>query len=163
MGKVSDRRPASTGPGSPAPSPEIVKLIGRVASFPRGLAFMDTGALECAAITFGVHPEVVLEARGYLATPASRAWFLEEVRRRQSPDLEPWHAPRPYAPSATPGPRTAAALVRAAEKHQYGVSFLLESPPETVAVVFHVHPQMVFRARALFARWSARRGTERSS
>jgi hypothetical protein len=139
------------------------ELIRRVGCFPRGLAFLDTGSLECVAITFGVHPDLVLEARSYLAAPAHRAWLLDQVKSHQSAEPKPWHAPRPYSASATPGPRTAAALIRAADQHQYGVSFLLESPPETVAIVFHVHPQMVFRARALFARWRARGGTKPSS
>jgi hypothetical protein len=130
------------------------ELIRRVASVPRGLAFLDVGQLECVAITFEVHPDVVEEARAYLATPAQRAALLAEVRHLQAEHPEPWHPDRPPVP--VPGPRTAAALVRAAEHHEYGVRFLLESPPETVAVTFQVHPNLVFRARELFTRWRAR-------
>jgi hypothetical protein len=130
------------------------ELIRRVASVPRGLAFLDVGQLECVAITFDVHPDVVLEARAFLATPERRAALLADVRSLQAEHPEPWHHPRP--PEPVHGPRTAAALVRAAEHHEYGVRFLLESPPETVAVIFHVHPNVVFRARKLFARWRAR-------
>ena len=163
MGKVSNRKADLTGPGEPSPSPEVNELIRRLASFPRGVAFLDTGALECVAIVFGVCPDVILEVRGYLASHPTREWFLDQVRQAHSDHPEPWHAPRPQLGSLTPGPRTAAALARAADTHEYGISFLLESPPETVAVVFHVHPQLVLRARAVFTRWSARKRSKPNS
>ena len=153
MGKVSARRDAGE-PDTGSPSPAMLELVRRVASVRRGLAFLDVGSLECVAITFDVHPKVVSEAREHLATPAHRASLLAYVRRLQAAHPEPWHHPRPPMPA--PSPRTAAALVRAAEHHEYGVRFLLESPPETVAVTLHAHPNLVFRARALVARWRAR-------
>lgn len=156
MGRVSDRK-EHAGSEEFVASAAMQELISRLASFPRGVAFLDTGELECVAITFGVCPDLVLQAREYLASPARRAWFLEHVRLANRASPEPWHPPRPQPGAPAPGPRTLAGLVRAADQHRYGLSFLLESPPETVAVVFCVHPQRVLRARALYARWKARR------
>jgi hypothetical protein len=117
MGKVSDREVDLAGFEPPPLSPEMRQLIERIATFPRGVAFLDTGALECVAITFGVCPDVISQARAYLASAPTRAWFLDQVRRAQSADPKPWHAPRPQLASLPPAPRTAAALVRAAENH----------------------------------------------
>lgn len=160
MGKVSADRGVGE-PGAGSPSPAMRELIRRVASVRRGLAFLDVGMLECVAITFDVHPDVVLEARQHLAIPAQRASLLEEVRRQQAEHPAPWH--HPYPPMPAPAPRSAAALVRAAENHEYGLPFLMESPPETVAVTLHVHPNLVFRARALVARWRARQEPDTGS
>ncbi len=159
MGKVFDHEKELAGSKEPALSPEMCDLIRRLSSFPHGLEFLDSATLECAAITFGVCPDVISRAREYLASSSHRTWFLDRVRRAQRQPPVPWHAPRPQRAALPPGPRTLAALVRTAHAHPYGLSFLLESPPETVAVVFHVHPQRVLRARVLFARWSATYGS----
>jgi hypothetical protein len=45
--------------------------------------------------------------------------------------------------------KSPAELIDEAGDHPLGLDFLLQAPPETVAVTFQVHPFVVFRARVL--------------
>jgi hypothetical protein len=40
-------------------------------------------------------------------------------------------------------------LIAEARASHFGIRFLLQAPPETVAITFGVHPFLVFRARGL--------------
>jgi len=58
------------------------------------------------------------------------------------------------APTATPSPsrpRDPQDLIREAERGHHGLDFLRAAHPETVAITFAVHPELVHRARELLA------------
>lgn len=143
--------------------PELRDLIDRVAAHPHGLGFLNQAYLDSVAVTLGVHPFVVEAAREYLATPEGRAVMIEEVRRsreRVSPaegpvsdeQARPASTPSPMGGSEVSKEETSGGpeeLITKARGHQLGVRFLLEAPPETVAVNFGVHPFVVFRARGI--------------
>ena len=136
-------------------SPEVRELIPRIAAHPRGLDFLGRGDLECVAITFRARPEVILEVRRILTSPAEQKWLLEAVRRSQEQTERARtsrHARSREAMVAPHPPRCTRELIRAAQSHELGFSFLMDAPPETVAVVFHVHPGLVFRAREVVSR-----------
>ena len=63
---MSDPRESSAGwPGAYRPSSEeIVSLITRAEAHPLGRSFLADGALDAVAATFGVHANVVENARG---------------------------------------------------------------------------------------------------
>jgi hypothetical protein len=130
---------------------ELTDLIDRVAEHPHGLGFLHQAYLDSVAVTLGVHPFVVEAARAYLETPTGRATMITRVREARERASE-----RPRSRSSSAGVVTSAVetkspeeLIDEARKHPLGVEFLLHAPPETVAVTFHVHPFVVFRARVL--------------
>jgi len=139
---------------SRSPDPQDLReLIRRVAAHHRGLAFLHQGDVESVALTLHVHPFLVVKARALLDDPDARARLIDAVRlARQELDRTP-PAPEPPAPAAPAPPCCARDLIRAAEHHPYGTSFLIHGYPESVAVVFHVHPDLVFRARDILVRW----------
>jgi len=137
-------------------SPGMRDLVLHLARHHRGLALLHLADLECTAVTLGVDALTVVEARDALETPEGRAQLIAAVRQAR---LE--LASNPGVPAA-PGsevhqrpPRTARELVRAAAEHVYGLGFLSEGNLESVAVIFHVHPNLVLRARALLERHAA--------
>jgi hypothetical protein len=142
------------------PLPEVVDFTGmedlilQLARHHRGLAVLHLADLECAAVTLGIDARVVERARQVLATPDGRAQLIAAVRCAHD---EIHAAPCRNAPELPCPPRTASALVRAATRHPLGLDFLRRGYLESVAVVFHVHPNRVLRARALLERCDVRR------
>jgi len=139
------------------------ELIRRVAAHPRGLAWLHRGNLEAVSVSLGLHPYIVDRARALLDTADGRAWLIAEAGRirrqleREAPQRCLCAAPVPKPP------HTAAELVRAAGAHPLGVSFLLDGYPEAVAIIFHVHPELVLRARRVFERRERRNVSDRPS
>lgn len=133
----------------------LQELLERVVEHPVGFQILYRGHLESVAAFFGVHPSVLEAARAMLETPERRALFTEALvraRRNRSatPRVEPAQDGR--VPPAAP-PRTAEDLIRDAVADAAGRDFLFHAPPETVAVLFEVHPFVVLEAReALVAR-----------
>ena len=137
-------------------SPGMRDLVLQLARHHRGLALLHLADLECTAVTLGVDALTVAEARDALETPEGRAQLIAAVRKaRLEADAGSGAAPGPTAPP--PPPRTARELVRAAAEHLYGLGFLSEGNLESVAIVFHVHPNLVLRARRLLERHAALR------
>ena len=133
---------------------ELEDLIDRIAAHPHGLGFLHRAYLDSVAVTLGVHPFVVEAARAYLETPRGRAAMIAQVReakQRTSGETNSCCSPAGGVSSAveTKSPET---LVEEAREHSLGIDFLLNAPPETVAVTFQVHPFVVFRARGLLAK-----------
>ena len=140
------------------PDPEEMReLVRCVAAHAHDLGFLHLGDLEAVAVGLHIHPFVVAAAKERLEDPVERARFLEEVRQARR-ELEcvapPCPAPRPARSSAPPA--CACELIRAAAQHPYGTAFLVHGYPEAVAVVFGVHPALVFRARDIWERWQRR-------
>jgi len=104
-------------------------------------------------VTLHVDPFLVVAARDALATPDGRAGLIEAVQecRRHYHGHPPGIPCPPAHPEARALPRalTAGELIEAARDHPLGEAFLREGHPEAVAVTFHVHPNVVFRARRL--------------
>jgi hypothetical protein len=76
-------------------TPELALLIERSAEIRRGLAFVNRAPVESVAVTLGVHPFTVDQARDRLASPALRPSIL----RAYSVALE---RRRPQATAARP-------------------------------------------------------------
>jgi len=133
-------------------------LIVRVAGYHRGLAFLHLGDPEFVAVQLGVRPFVVVEAKEHLQTAEGRERMLKKVREARDKHPEPLKCPPawPVVPACPESPHSARELIRAAENHAEGLAFLTDGSPESVAVTFHVHPDLVFRARELLKRWKAR-------
>ena len=138
-------------------SVEMEELISRLAATPRGLAFLHLGDPEWVATQLGVHPFVVVEAKECLETPDGRKRLIEKVRQARA--AEGGRRPSPLEKLVVPArptpPHRAGELIRAAEQHENGLTFLVEASPEVVAVTFQVHPDLVFRARDVLKRWKA--------
>jgi hypothetical protein len=139
------------------PRPDLRDLIERVAAFEHGLGFLHRADLDCVAVTLGIHPFVVAEARRLLEIPGERARLIEEVRRARAAlrALDP----APVAPTRAQGspPRpNVRRLIRAARSHPLGLEFLQQAPFETVAVTLRVHPFLVLQARTLLDRRRSR-------
>lgn len=140
-------------------TPGMRDLVVQLARHRRGLAFLHLADLECAAVTLGVDARLVARAREALATPDGRADLIAAVRRaRAEADLAGPSTTPAAAPVEPRPPRSARELVRSAAEHSLGLEFLRDGFLESVAVIFHVHPKLVLRARALLERWEARRG-----
>ncbi len=149
---------------------ELRDLIARVAVHPHGLGFLHQGYLDNVAVTLGVHPFAIEAAREYMATPEGRAVLIDEVRRARERVTAaevsaggPPIAPHP-AGSASAGTDSGKAmgpedLITEARHHPLGLRFLIDAPPETVAVTFGVHPFIVFRARGLLSSHDPRGAT----
>jgi hypothetical protein len=138
---------------------------------------MHSAYLDGVAVTLGTHPFVVEAARELLETPPGRAMMIEEVRRarerlrrtglapgeeRGTVDADVSTHPAEGDESLSRGGRTtqtipgppvppkdAEELIAEARASPFGIRFLLQAPPETVAITFGVHPFLVFRARGL--------------
>jgi len=131
-------------------SPEMRELITKLATWPHGLGFLHLADAESVAATLHVHPFTVVAAREALETPEGRTRLIEEVRRER--------ARLAAIPAAAAPPRkdrvppfhpieTEDELLNTARTHPLGFSFFRDGDPEAVAVVFGVHPDLVFRAR----------------
>ena len=146
----------SPAPYVPDPQ-EMRELVRCVAARAHDLGFLHLGDLEAVAVGLHIHPFVVAAAKERLEDPVERARFLEEVRQARR-ELEQAAPPCPAPPkTASPAPPVCACdLIRAAAGHPYGTAFLVDGYPEAVAVVFGVHPGLVFRARDIWARWQRR-------
>jgi hypothetical protein len=134
------------------------ELITKLATWPHGLGFLHLADAEAVAATLHVHAFTVVAAREALETPEGRAWLIEAVRRERA------RLAKIPGPGAAPGEGKALPcrplgtedeLIEAARKHPLGVSFFQHGDPEAVAVIFGVHPDLVFRARRRAAASSA--------
>ena len=148
-------------------SPQLRELCSRVAAHPLGLGFLHRAALECVSVTLQVHPRLVVRARELLETEAGRAQIIEEVRLAKTRlDSQGDAGQEPPVPARVEDPPDGPEeLIEAAKRHPLGLPFLLQASFETVAITFHVHPGVVFRARELLTRNEAShdsrpRGTE---
>jgi hypothetical protein len=83
--------------------------------------------------------------------------MLEKVREARGKHPHPLKCPPvwPVVPAYPESAHSARELITAAENHPGGLGFLTDASPEYVAVTFHVHPDLVFRARELIRRWKA--------
>ncbi len=133
-------------------TPELALLIERSAEFSQikgpGLAFVERAPVESVAVTLGVHPMTVDRARDCMGVPKMREsivrhFELAAERHRTSP-------PPPPDPVVAETPRSD--LLRDAERHPYGLEFLLRAPIDAVAISFGVHPEEVMAARAKLSR-----------
>jgi hypothetical protein len=97
------------------------------------------------AVLLGIEPLTVERVRAALEDPATRdeaaSAFARAsaVRRAASPPAAPPRA----------APRDPAALLLAARGREDGLALLLSAAPETAALAFGVHPELVHRAREL--------------
>jgi len=134
-------------------SPEMARLVTKVASWPHGLGFLSRGDLECVAVSLGLHPFVVAEAREALRDEAGRARLIREVRlereRLKAGGSEETEEETPPAARGQEKICEAEELIRVAWNHELGSEFLINAPVETVAVTFEVHPRTVLRAREI--------------
>lgn len=129
-------------------SPEMRELITKLAAWPHGLGFLHLADAECVAATLHVHPFTVVAAREALETPEGRARLIEEVRRERGRLAAVPAADAPPRPCRVPPPiQTEDELLNIARTHPLGFAFFQDGDPEAVAVVFGVHPDLVFRAR----------------
>lgn len=140
-------------------SPELRELIGRVAEYPHGLGFLNQADLETVAVTLEVHPFVVAEARRLLATREGRAAVIAEVGRQRA--AGPPSETTARAPATPARPMGVKELLRRAQGHPLGLSFVTGAPFETVAVTFRAHPFVVLQARTLLERREERKGNRR--
>lgn len=126
---------------------EVHDAVERSAALRRGLALLHRAPPEVVAAAIGVHTRAVEEARNRLGRPHERRdliqVFARALERRR---VEP--------PAAAPPPfrrRDPDDLILEAQRHERGLDFLRRAPPETVAITFTVHPDLVHRARELLA------------
>ena len=144
-------------------SSEMQRLVDKVAAWPHGLGFLHQGDLECIAVSLGVHPFVVAEARADLDSEEGRARLIREVRiareKRTADGLSEEDAPLP-CPEAPRKISDVEELIRAVSSHELGPRFLMNAPVETIAVTFEVHPRTVLRAREILERTGRQAGGE---
>ncbi len=133
-------------------SPEMQRLVEKVANWPHGLGFLHQGDLECIAVSLGLHPFVVARARADLETKEGRARLIREVRlareKRKTDGLADEEPPLP-CPENLARISDVEELIRAVSIHELGPRFLTNAPVETIAVTFEVHPRTVLRAREI--------------
>ena len=132
----------------PRPVPhEFSGILERLAAWPDGVQFFCRGQLECVAIAFGVPPATVEAARAFLETEQGRRAF-EELQRtpRSRPAAAPLRSTRARLPYR---PRSARELIDRAERLPSGVRTIIETPLETVAILFDVSPFIVLEAREI--------------
>ena len=131
-------------------SAEMEVLLDHLALRPDGWEFLSRAPLESAAVMLEVPPAVIEEARSWLESVEGRArltWALLDIRRkhREIAARDPGgRAPRPAPRSMDP--RT---LLAELEAFPAGPDFVRRGPPESLAVLFGVHPEVVFAARKL--------------
>ena len=133
----------------PFPSP-LRALLQRVVEHPLGFQLLYRGHLESVAALFAVPPRTIEEAREWIVDPARREVFTAElVAARQfhheHPEVDHIHGRGPAPP--VPPPRTVDDLLGDVEALPDGAEFLFQAPPETIAVLFAVHPFVVHEAR----------------
>ena len=129
-------------------SPEVVALLSRAATYPRGVRLLYAGQLESVAVLFDARPALVDQVRGWISDTSTRPQIAEAlIRARQ--DAPPASRPAPCAPRSPP---TAEEILGAVSDIPDGDEFLRQAPLETLAVLFQVHPRVVERARALLDR-----------
>jgi hypothetical protein len=138
-------RDRATGPMLPIP-PDVRDAVERSAAIRRGLAILHRSPPEVVAAMIGVHVRAVEAARERLEEPQERH-RLRQLFARSLERREP-AAPPPAAPPARRDPLE---LIAEAERREGGLDFLIRAHPETVAIAFAVHPELVHRARALLA------------
>lgn len=133
-------------------SPEMQRLVDKVAAWPFGLGFLHQGDLECIAISLGIHPFVVAEARAELEKEEGRGRLIREIRlareKRKAEGLVEEETPLP-CPETPVKICDGEELIRAVSSHELGPRFLTNAPVETIAVTFEVHPRTVLRAREI--------------
>jgi hypothetical protein len=134
---------------SPFPS-RLRALLKRVVEHPMGFQLLYQGHLESVAALFAVPPRAIEEAREWIVEPARRGVFAAELvaARRfhgEHPEIDHIHG-RGSAPRVPPQ-RTADDLLHDVDALPDGAEFLLRAPPETIAVLFAVHPFVVHEAR----------------
>ena len=130
---------------------EIRELFHRVAAYPGGLRLLLRGYLESIAVLFGVHPSIIESAREALHSPATRAAAiaaLQEASSTVTAGASPSSASS-FAIDETPQYRNAEELARELGGHPAGADLLFHAPVETIAVLFAVHPNIVFEARRI--------------
>lgn len=125
---------------------EVLAVVERASRVPDGLALLERAPLECVAVLLGVEPRTIERVRVALADPATHAEAARHLagaagRRRA-----------PAAPTPAPRPRDPEALLAAARERADGLALLCSAAPETAAIAFGVHPDLVHGARALAAR-----------
>lgn len=127
--------------------PETSEVIERAVRVPDGLALLRGAPLETAAILLGVTPPAIERARASLQVPgvlAHAAALLSSAEASWRSAAQP--PPRP------PAPRDPEQLIDAARSRADGLSLLLSAAPETAAIAFGVHPDLVHGARAVAVR-----------
>ncbi|GAB4374759.1 MAG: hypothetical protein Kow0062_13080 [Acidobacteriota bacterium] len=124
--------------------PGIRTVLERLALWPDGREFFDRGPLECVAVVFGVRPDLIEQARAFLADESGSAAF-EELRR--SLGTARARPPEPVRRSRGALPGSPEELIEHARAHPLGLRCLLDPPVETAAVLFGVTPFLVIEAR----------------
>jgi hypothetical protein len=140
------RRDRVTGSQPPIPR-EVQDAVERSAVLRRGLALLHRAPAEVVAAAIGVDARTVEEARERLERPGERGQLIQVFTRALARRGEE----RPGDPPPPPPRRDPDELIREAERHAHGLDFLRRAPPETVAITFAVHPELVHRARAVLA------------
>jgi len=135
-----------TGPELPIPH-QVCDAVERSAALRRGLALLHKAPAEIVAAAIGVNALAVEEARHRLEQPGDRRLLLDLFARA----LEQRGAGAPTATPSPSRPRDPQDLIREAERGHHGLDFLRGAHPETVAITFAVHPELVHRARELLA------------
>ena len=133
----------------PFPAP-LRALLERVVEHPLGFQLLYQGHLESVASLFAVTPGTIEAAREWIADPVRRESFTAELlaaRRfhHEHPEIDHIHGRGPAAP--VPPQRTVEDLLRDVAALPEGDEFLFHAPPETIAVLFAVHPFVVHEAR----------------
>lgn len=133
----------------PFPSP-LRALLKRVVEHPLGFQLLYRGHLESVAALFAVPPRAIEEAREWIIDPARRRTFTAELIaargfHHEHPEIDHIHGRGPAPPVAPQ--RTVEDLLRDVDALPDGAEFLFHAPPETIAVLFAVHPFVVHEAR----------------
>jgi hypothetical protein len=131
-------------------TPQMRELVTKLATWPHGLGFLHLADAESVAATLHVHPFTVVAAREALETPEGRALLIEQVRRERARLAASPVSGSSRGEGRKPPVRpieTEDELLRTARAHPLGFPFFRDGDPEAVAVVFGVHPDLVFRAR----------------
>lgn len=136
--------------GAPPFPADLRTLLKRAVEHPLGFQLLYQGHLESVAALFAVPPDAIEQARRWIGDPERRGQFAAELlaARRfhaEHPEIDHIHGRGPAAPVAPR--RTAEDLVEELRRLPDGFEFLFRAPPETIAVLFGVHPFAVHEAR----------------
>jgi hypothetical protein len=135
-------------PNSPL-SAEVRDLIRRIVEHPIGFQLLCRGNLDSVSVLLGVHPFVLGKTRDMLHDSAQRPLITQailEARERFREEGPTAKSVRPSPPAHEPL-RTAEELIRAVGDDATGADLLFHAPPETVAILFCIHPSIVLEAR----------------